>query len=94
MLLVVDLFVVFGGVDSLDELIEFTGGVEAVPHDFSVVGVISSAEALFVSVVEEGDALTGEGEGDGGFEVHVVLLGVEEPGVVVVVDEHSQSGDI
>ena len=52
--------------------------------------VVTASEALLTSVVEEGDTSGGKRESQGTLELSLIRVGVEEAGVVVVVDEDTE----
>lgn len=52
-----------GLVDRLDELVDVMVGVEVVPHDLSVVGIVATTIALLRAIVEEGNTSGSQGEG-------------------------------
>jgi hypothetical protein len=75
-------------------LVEVRASVHVRPERFSVLGVIATSEVLFTTIVIEGDSSGSHGE-DQGTLIHVsVTLGVQEPGIVVVVDKDTQGIDV
>ena len=81
-------------VDGSNELVHVTVGVHDVPQTLAIGRVIATTEALFVTIVEEGDTAGRQSEGNGVLETsHVVPLG-EETGIVMVVHEGAEDVDI
>jgi len=65
------------------------------PERFTVLGVIAAAVVLLSSVVDKGDTVTSEGEDGSSTESLVISIMVaKETGVVVVVDEETESRDV
>lgn len=81
-------------VDLSKELVDFSRRVHAVPEGLSVVGVVSSSEALFRSVVGEWHSLRKNSKSEGRFENSMVTVPIQESRVVVVVDEDSKGSDV
>ena len=80
-----------GLVDGGGHLVDVRVGVHGLPEGLSVVGVVAAGIGLLTTVVVEGDALSGKGEGQGTLEHGGVMELVQESGIVVVVDEEAES---
>ena len=81
-------------VDGRNELVHVALVIHDVPKCLTVSRVVSSTEALFISVVEEGDAPGCQSESNRILEpFHVVPLG-KEAGVVMIVHEGAEDVDV
>ena len=87
--MVPDLVLLSGSVDGLNEGVDIALCVEVVPEGLSVAWVISTCVLLLTTVVDEGDTSCGEGESKRTLEGRDIVVVVEEPSVVVVVNEHT-----
>ena len=78
-----------------NDLVEIAAGVHTLPHRFTVGWIITTRVVLLSSVVNEGDAASGEGEDGSGFELVVfATVVVEKTRVVVVVNEQTKGVQI
>jgi len=76
------------------ELENIVVAVEVPPHCLSVVGVIATSESLLATIVEEGDAASSKCKSKGALKESVVTLRVKEAGIVMVVDEDTESVNV
>lgn len=89
-----DLVGLSGRVDSADLLVEIAGGVHVLPEGLTVLGIVTTTVILLTTVVNERNTLGGEREDDSSGEVSMVVVGVEESGVIVVINEDTKRMDI
>lgn len=81
-------------VDCLGELEDIVSAIEVAPHDFSVVGIVTTSEALLTTIVEEGDTSGSQRESKGSFEHSLVSVSIEEASVVMVVNEETKGVNV
>jgi len=80
--------------NSGQELIDVITSVHISPEGFSVIRVITTTVGLFTSVVGNRDTNGGQSESQSGLESNVITVGVQESGVVVVIDEVTKETEI
>jgi len=79
-----------GFVDGSGHLVDIRVGVHALPEGLSIMRVIATSISLLTTVVVEWNTLGSQGEGESTLEHGDVMVGVEETGVVVIVNEDTE----
>ena len=81
-------------VDCAHKLIHVTLGIHGVPETLTIGRVVSPAESLLITVVEEGDASGREREGNSVLEARLGVPDRQETSIVVVIHEGAKDVNV
>lgn len=85
-----DLLGFSGTVDGSCHLVDVRVGVHVLPEGLSVLWVSATAVSLLTTIVVEWDTLSSQGKGECALEHGLVAVVVEEPSIVVIVNEDTK----